>query len=114
MEMINDMDILTYLHSILRAQGSIRRGTSVALLELKLAYEFLPKRISKRLTELPPGIVGQARLPLPAKGAGLEELMARLTTDAAVQQVIRAANVYRARLRYPPLSMDGWLKGGGP
>ena len=78
---------------------------------LRLHYQRLPPGVARRLTEISPRDVAEVSEVIRENGATPEQrrsLGDRLASDAAVAQVIRAANVYRGRLGYAPLGPDGW------
>ena len=80
------------------------------LVFLRINYQSLPGNIARRLTEIDSRAVEE----IPAatdKGGSREKqraLAAKLTSDAAFAQAIRAANVYREKTGHGPLGPDGW------
>ena len=74
-----------------------------------------PGNIARRLTEIDPRAVEE----IPAatdKGGSREKqraLAAKLASDAAFAQAIRAANVYREKTGHGPLGPDGWPEDQG-
>ena len=115
-----ELDVLAALEGIHRMQESIRDTeldmvVETGIIFLRLHYQRLPPGVARRLTEISPRDVAEVSEVIRENGATPEQrrsLGDRLASDAAVAQVIRAANVYRgaAGLRSP---RAGRLAGGG-
>lgn len=113
-----DNSILDALQGLKEAQREIREivrtddqtGASMALAFFKGYYDKLPSEITSRLDQIMPEAVEQithaTRMHL--TGISLKRFAEQLASDAAYQQVIRAANVYRKKLGYTPLGPDGY------
>ena len=125
--MIEERAILAALERIARMQDSIRSGMDICrdtgLVFLRVYYEQLPPNVARRLTEL--HAEDMAEIPRD-HGVGLalklgkhrladrQRLGEKLASDAATAQVMRAMNVYRARLGYGPQEGgDGAEAAGG-
>ncbi|MDO4314667.1 MAG: translation initiation factor IF-2 [Oscillospiraceae bacterium] len=108
-----DRNILRALEGILRAQETIRSGTSICveagLALLRGYHERLPLATARRLTELAPEVL--AAIPHAISGWGTEEerrcLAASAASDAAMAQVRRAVDAYRERLGMATLEEGG-------
>ena len=109
--MIEERAILAALERIARMQDSIRSGMDICrdtgLVFLRVYYEQLPPNVARRLTELhAEDTEGTAQ--------DRQRLGEKLASDAATAQVMRAMNVYRARLGYGPQEGgDGTEAAGG-
>lgn len=112
--------ILAALERIARMQDSIRSGMDICrdtgLVFLRVYYEQLPPNVARRLTEL--HAEDMAEIPRATSTEGTaqdrQRLGEKLASDAATAQVMRAMNVYRARLGYGPQEGgDGTEAAGG-
>ena len=112
--------ILAALERIARMQDSIRSGMDICrdtgLVFLRVYYEQLPPNVARRLTEL--HAEDMAEIPRATSTEGTaqdrQRLGEKLASDAATAQVMRAVNVYRARLGYGPQEGgDGTEAAGG-
>lgn len=100
-----ELDVLAALEGIHRMQESIRDTeldmvVETGIIFLRLHYQRLPPGVARRLTEISPRDVAEVSEVIRENGATPEQrrsLGDRLASDAAVAQVIRAANVYRDR-----------------
>lgn len=109
----SDKAILAALDGIVRMQRTIRGGVDLCvntgLVFVRIYYNNLPGNIARRLTELNP--VALAAIPGATAWDGSEKarknIAASVASDAAFAQAIRAANVYREKLGYPPLDPQG-------
>lgn len=108
------MEILTSLNGILEMQRTIRRASlevsvQTALYFLRAYYLRLPVEVARRLTELDRAAVEAIPLAVEQKvgGEALAGLSRRAAGDAAVAQVIRAANQYMEKLGMGRLGPDG-------
>lgn len=113
--MDSDRDIAGMLSKIVEMQRAIRRNVVnysvwTGLVFLRVNYLELPSSITRRLTEIDPGAV--ARIPDVIDNKGTEEQLRavcdKVAGDAALAQTIRAANIYRDKAGYPPLSSEGY------
>ena len=103
---IEERAILAALERIARMQDSIRSGMDICrdtgLVFLRVYYEQLPPNVARRLTEL--HAEDMAEIPRATSTEGTaqdrQRLGEKLASDAATAQVMRAMNVYRARLGY--------------
>lgn len=118
--MIEERAILAALERIARMQDSIRSGMDICrdtgLVFLRAYYEQLPPNVARRLTEL--HAEDMAEIPRATSTEGTaqdrQRLGEKLASDAATAQVMRAVNVYRARLGYGPQEGgDGTEAAGG-
>lgn len=118
--MIEERAILAALERIARMQDSIRSGMDICrdtgLVFLRVYYEQLPPNVARRLTEL--HAEDMAEIPRATSTEGTaqdrQRLGEKLASDAATAQVMRAVNVYRARLGYGPQEGgDGTEAAGG-
>lgn len=118
--MIEERAILAALERIARMQDSIRSGMDICrdtgLVFLRVYYEQLPPNVARRLTEL--HAEDMAEIPRATSTEGTaqdrQRLGEKLASDAATAQVMRAMNVYRARLGYGPQEGgDGAEAAGG-
>ena len=118
--MIEERAILAALERIARMQDSIRSGMDICrdtgLVFLRVYYEQLPPNVARRLTEL--HAENMAEIPRATSTEGMaqdrQRLGEKLASDAATAQVMRAMNVYRARLGYGPQEGgDGTEAAGG-
>lgn len=118
--MIEERAILAALERIARMQDSIRSGMDICrdtgLVFLRIYYEQLPPNVARRLTEL--HAEDMAEIPRATSTEGTaqdrQRLGEKLASDAATAQVMRAMNVYRARLGYGPQEGgDGTEAAGG-
>ena len=103
-----ELDVLAALEGIHRMQESIRDTeldivVETGIIFLRLHYQRLPPGVARRLTEISPRDVAEVSEVIRENGATPEQ---RLASDAAVAQVIRAANVYRDRLGYGPIESE--------
>ena len=99
-----ELDVLAALEGIHRMQESIRDTELDMVVDQRL-----PPGVARRLTEISPRDVAEVSEVIRENGATPEQrrsLGDRLASDAAVAQVIRAANVYRERLGYGPLESE--------
>lgn len=109
-----EMDVLASLEGIHRMQESIRDTeldmvVETGIIFLRLHYQRLPPGVARRLTEISLQDVAEVSAVIREGGATPEQrrsLGDRLASDAAVAQVIRAANVYRERLGYAPIGPE--------
>lgn len=109
-----ELDVLAALEGIHRMQESIRDTeldivVETGIIFLRLHYQRLPPGVARRLTEISPRDVAEVSEVIRENGATPEQrrsLGDRLACDAAVAQVIRAANVYRDRLGYGPIESE--------
>lgn len=112
-----DIEILSALQGVEMVQADIRagRGGSMELAFLKAYYDKLPEEVARRLTEIDAETIGNITkvTGLPLSRENLSRFVGKVTGDAAFAQVIRAANVYRARLGFDPLGPDGKPKQAG-
>lgn len=118
--MIEERAILAALERIARMQDSIRSGMDICrdtgLVFLRVYYEQLPPNVARRLTEL--HAEDMAEIPRATSTEGTaqdrQRLGEKLASDAATAQVMRAMNVYRARIGYGPQEGgDGTEAAGG-
>ena len=115
---VTDAEILDVLQGLKEAQresrktaqGDDRSSASMALAFFKGYYDKLPPAIKQRLDQIEPETVEHitpaTRMNL--TGKSLRVFADQLASDSAFQQVIRATNVYRKKLGYVPLGLDGW------
>ena len=114
-----ELDVLAALEGIHRMQESIRDTeldivVETGIIFLRLHYQRLPPGVARRLTEISPRDVAEVSEVIRENGATPEQrrsLGDRLASDAAVAQVIRAANVYRDRLGYGPIESEAGAMG---
>lgn len=108
----DDGDILGALQGLKFTQAELRagHGGGMMLAFFRAYHEKLPEEIVRRLTEIDSETVKHLseKTGLGLSGERLKEVADKIAGDAAFAQVIRAANVYRARLGYGPLGPDGW------
>lgn len=119
--MIEERAILAALEGIHRMQESIRDTeldmvVETGIIFLRLHYQRLPPGVARRLTEL--HAEDMAEIPRATSTEGTaqdrQRLGEKLASDAATAQVMRAMNVYRARLGYGPQEGgDGAEAAGG-
>lgn len=118
--MIEERAILAALERIARMQDSIRSGMDICrdtgLVFLRVYYEQLPPNVARRLTEL--HAEDMAEIPratsTESTAQDRQRLGEKLASDAATAQVMRAMNVYRARLGDGPQEgADGTEAAGG-
>ena len=107
-----ELDVLAALEGIHRMQESIRDTeldmvVETGIIFLRLHYQRLPPGVARRLTEISPREVSEVIRENGATPEQRRSLGDRLASDAAVAQVIRAANVYRERLGYGPIESEG-------
>lgn len=116
----SDEAVLGALEGIVRMQRGIRSSDidvciETGLVFLRINYQSLPGNIARRLTEIDPRAVEE--IPAATDKGGSQEkqraLAAKLASDAAFAQAIRAANVYREKTGYGPLGPDGWPEDRG-
>lgn len=106
--MIEERAILAALERIARMQDSIRSGMDICrdtgLVFLRVYYEQLPPNVARRLTELHAEDMAEIPRATSTEGSAQDRqrLGEKLASDAATAQVMRAMNVYRARLGYGP------------
>ena len=110
--MIEERAILAALERIARMQDSIRSGMDICrdtgLVFLRVYYEQLPPNVARRLTEL--HAEDMAEIPRATSTEGTAQDRQRL----GEKLVMRAMNVYRARLGYGPQEGgDGTEAAGG-
>lgn len=117
-----ELDVLAALEGIHRMQESIRDTeldmvAETGIIFLRLHYQRLPPGVARRLTEISPRDVAEVSEVIRENGATPEQrrsLGDRLASDAATAQVMRAMNVYRARLGDGPQEGgDGTEAAGG-
>lgn len=116
-----ELDVLAALEGIHRMQESIRDTeldmvVETGIIFLRLHYQRLPPGVARRLTEL--HAEDMAEIPRATSTEGTaqdrQRLGEKLASDAATAQVMRAMNVYRARLGYGPQEGgDGAEAAGG-
>lgn len=116
-----ELDVLAALEGIHRMQESIRDTeldivVETGIIFLRLHYQRLPPGVARRLTEL--HAEDMAEIPRATSTEGTaqdrQRLGEKLASDAATAQVMRAVNVYRARLGYGPQEGgDGTEAAGG-
>lgn len=110
-----ELDVLAALEGIHRMQESIRDTeldmvVETGIIFLRLHYQRLPPGVARRLTEISPRDVAEVSEVIRENGATPEQrrsLGDRLASDAAVAQVIRAANVYRGAAGLRPARVGG-------
>lgn len=106
-----DAEILGALQGVKMVQADLRagRGGSVGLAFFGAYYDKLPEEVAHRLTEIDGEAVAHITRAtgLGLSGESLKRFAGKIASDAAFAQVIRAANVYRARLGFDPLGPDG-------
>lgn len=110
-----ELDVLAALEGIHRMQESIRDTeldmvVETGIIFLRLHYQRLPPGVAHRLTEISPQDLAEVSAVIREGGASPEQrrsLGNRLASDAAFAQVIRAANVYRAKLGHELLGPEG-------
>ena len=101
----SDFLILSSLQGIKCLLQDFQRGHTAAAPQLLRYYEELPKDVSNRLTELDPEVV--KRTAFRAQSVSQASIR-KIGSSSALNQVIRAANVYRERLGYRPLGENGF------
>ena len=109
----DDKAVLAALDGIVRMQRTIRGGLDVCvetgLVFVRTYYNNLPESVARRLTEINP--VARAAIPGATAWGGSEtarkNIAASVAGDAAFAQAIRAANVYREKLGFELLGLDG-------
>lgn len=109
----DDKAVLAALDGIVRMQRTIRGGLDVCvetgLVFVRTYYNNLPESVARRLTEINP--VALAAIPRATAWGGSEtarkNIAASVAGDAAFAQAIRAANVYREKLGFELLGLDG-------
>lgn len=109
----DDKAVLAALDGIVRMQRTIRGGLDVCvetgLVFVRTYYNNLPESVARRLTEIKP--VALAAIPGATAWGGSEtarkNIAASVAGDAAFAQAIRAANVYREKLGFELLGLDG-------
>lgn len=119
--MIEERAILAALERIARMQESIRDTeldivVETGIIFLRLHYQRLPPGVARRLTEISPRDVAEIPRATSTEGTAQDRqrLGEKLASDAATAQVMRAMNVYRARLGYGPQEGgDGTEAAGG-
>lgn len=108
-------DILAALHGVKMIQDDLRagRGGSVGLAFFLAYYKKLPEEVARRLTEIDGEAVAHITQAtgLGLSGENLKRFTGKIASDAAFAQVIRAANVYRGKLGFAPLGLDGQPEG---
>ena len=108
-----DDAVLVALDGIVRMQRTTRSGLDVCintgLVFIKSFYDKLPENVARRLTEINP--VALAAIPGATSFQGSEKtrknIASNVASDAAFAQAIRAANVYREKLGFELLGLDG-------
>ena len=112
-----DSEILNALQGVKQQMDTLRKAVrdgegsvSMALAIFRAYFDKLPEEVARRLTEIDTEAVGHITraTALNLSGDALARFAEKLASNAAFAQVIRAANVYRARLGYAPLGPDGW------
>ena len=109
----DDKAVLAALDGIVRMQRTIRGGLDVCvetgLVFVRAYYNNLPESVARRLTEINP--VALVAIPGATAWGGSEtarkNIAASVAGDAAFAQAIRAANVYREKLGFELLGLDG-------
>lgn len=109
----DDKAVLAALDGIVRMQRTIRGGLDVCvdtgLVFVRTYYNNLPESVARRLTEIKP--VALAAIPGATAWGGSEtarkNIAASVAGDAAFAQAIRAANIYREKLGFELLGLDG-------
>ena len=113
----SDNDVLRALEGIVQMQHSIRSSDidvciETGLVFIRIYYKKLPDSVARRLTEIDAHAVED--IPGATEKGGNRErqrtLAAKLASDAAFAQAIRAVNVYREKTGHGPLGPDGWPK----
>ena len=105
--------VLAALDGIVRMQQTIRGGLDLCvdtgLVFLRTYYNNLPGHVARRLTEFSPGALAAIPGVTGPNGSrkARKNIASHVAGDAAFAQVIRAANVYRARLGYELLGAEG-------
>ncbi len=116
---IEERAILAALERIARMQDSIRSGMDICrdtgLVFLRVYYEQLPPNVARRLRATRRGHGGDPRATSTEGTAqDRQRLGEKLASDAATAQIMRAMNVYRARIGYGPQEGgDGTEAAGG-
>ena len=112
-----DSEILNALQGVKQQMDTLRKAVrdgegsvSMALAIFRAYFDKLPEEVARRLTKIDTEAVGHITraTALNLSGDALARFAEKLASNAAFAQVIRAANVYRARLGYAPLGPDGW------
>ena len=112
-----DSEILNALQGVKQQMDTLRKAVrdgegsvSMALAIFRAYFDKLPEEVARRLTKIDTEAVGHITraTALNLSGDALARFAEKLARNAAFAQVIRAANVYRARLGYAPLGPDGW------
>ena len=112
-----DSEILNALQGVKQQMDTLRTAVrdgegsvSMALAIFRAYFDKLPEEVARRLTKIDTEAVGHITraTALNLSGDALARFAEKLASNAAFAQVIRAANVYRARLGYAPLGPDGW------
>lgn len=112
-----DSEILNALQGGKQQMDTLRKAVrdgegsvSMALAIFRAYFDKLPEEVARRLTKIDTEAVGHITraTALNLSGDALARFAEKLASNAAFAQVIRAANVYRARLGYAPLGPDGW------
>lgn len=112
-----DSEILNALQGVKQQMDTLRKAVrdgegsvSMALAIFRAYFDKLPEEVARRLTKIDTEAVGHITraTALNLSGDALARFAEKLASDAAFAQVIRAANVYRARLGYASLGPDGW------
>ena len=112
-----DSEILNALQGVKQQMDTLRKAVrdgegsvSMALAIFRAYFDTLPEEVARRLTKIDTEAVGHITraTALNLSGDALARFAEKLASNAAFAQVIRAANVYRARLGYAPLGPDGW------
>ena len=112
-----DSEILNALQGVKQQMDTLRKAVrdgegsvSMALAIFRAYFDKLPEEVARRLTEIDTEAVGHITraTALNLSGDALARFAEKLASNAAFAQVIRAANVYRARLGDARLGPDGW------
>ena len=109
----DDKAVLAALDGIVRMQRTIRGGLDVCvetgLVFVRTYYNILPESVDRRLTEINPVALAAIRGSTAWGGSetARKNIAASVAGDAAFAQAIRAANVYREKLGFELLGLDG-------
>lgn len=100
-----DLRVLSALQGIKCLQHDFQKGYTDAAAELVRYYREIPEDVTRRLSELTPCL---EKIKGPPWYNPKKDTIREASRDAAFQQVIRAANVFRVRLNLKPLGTSGW------
>lgn len=113
MKAASDQDILAALSGIIKMQRTARSDMELCaetgLVFLRIYYRELPEPVTRRLTEISPGILAQIPQAISPQGTRekRQAIAASVASDKAFAQAIRAANIYRKKLSLGLLGADG-------